>query len=706
MTRHSTFLRIARRECWRHRSRSFLILLLVALPVAVAAGGITARSTIVHSPLEERYLDYGSADLVVECPCSSPAGEIEASLIGQLPAGSRLVPMSTLDDLTVVAGDRAARRNEIIATDPTKAMHRPRFRVDAGRLPEAPDEATVSSSLAEDLGVDVGATIELLPGGGELEVVGLVNERARLRDPLVIVLPGRAPTTGWWVDLPTGADGREVASQLASPVVATAVESLLEPPPGTLATTTEISLAYLAGVFVFCWTGVVAAAAFAIGARRRLRQLGLLSANGGSPSQARQLLVADAVVLGLVGSALGAVVGPMATALLLPRLEGTALVPYETGSLNVPWLAVAGTVVVGTICAVASALVPAARAARIPTMAALQARMARPPRHVRSVVGGLVLGGIGVALIGQGTVSEQHLQIAVGTGFVCLAVASLNRFVVAALAGLAKGAGLSLRFAARDAARNSQRTGPAVVASMLAIAATIGMVTVIRSEDATRRPSGHPLDGAVAVTVESESAPGVAVSSLLAEAATATLPAAQIEVTSEASIVARLGHHLSSAEVGRLHAAALRRTDAAIDGPFVMSLEEPPARDRNTGAWQLGIGAIGTALSLLVLGLVAALSRAETKAEMATLHALGISPLRRRRLAAAAAGVLALVAGALAVPTGLVPAVAFLDAKYKTGVEPVIAIPWLLVAAEVVGLTLVMAATGWLAAGRPSRTAS
>ncbi len=63
------------------------------------------------------------------------------------------------------------------------------------------------------------------------------------------------------------------------------------------------------------------------------------------------------------------------------------------------------------------------------------------------------------------------------------------------------------------------------------------------------------------------------------------------------------------------------------------------------------------------------------------------------------------MAGALAIPTGLVPAVAFLEAKHSGGVDPAVVIPWTVIAGQVLGLPLVLATFGWLSARRPAQVA-
>ncbi|HEX6239034.1 MAG TPA: hypothetical protein VFZ68_17680 [Acidimicrobiales bacterium] len=249
-----TFLRIAWRECWRHPGRSALVVALVAFPVAVAAAALTARATIVPTPEEEHRLDYGTADLQVACRCPSPAdpgaltsraGQVEASLRDRLPPDAALLPVSGDVGLEVVAGDRAARRVEILSTDPHHPMHASRFRLDAGRLPTSADQITISPSLADEIDVGIGDVIELYPGGDEVEVVGLARERSGLRRPLAIILPGRVPTTTWWVDLPAAQRATDVAAGLADLADATPVERLLEPAQRTIDKAGEISAAYL-----------------------------------------------------------------------------------------------------------------------------------------------------------------------------------------------------------------------------------------------------------------------------------------------------------------------------------------------------------------------------------------------------------------------------------------------------------------------------
>lgn len=115
---------------------------------------------------------------------------------------------------------------------------------------------------------------------------------------------------------------------------------------------------------------------------------------------------------------------------------------------------------------------PAVRASRLPTLAALQSRITRPPRRVRTTIGGVATVGSGGAVLAYGASADAEVPIVAGTLLIVAGVAMLHRLLVDLVARLASGAPLALRFAARDASRQASRTGPAVVASMLTLAPT------------------------------------------------------------------------------------------------------------------------------------------------------------------------------------------------------------------------------------------
>ena len=93
--------------------------------------------------------------------------------------------------------------------------------------------------------------------------------------------------------------------------------------------------------------------------------------------------------------------------------------------------------------------------------------------------------------------------------------------------------------------------------------------------------------------------------------------------------------------------------------------------------------------ALSVTGVAVALGEAESRPEQRTLLALGADPRVRRRIAAARAAVIALLAGVLAVPAGLLPIWGLLMSRGSPLIVPVPEI----VAALVVLPLLVVATT-------------
>jgi putative ABC transport system permease protein len=110
----------------------------------------------------------------------------------------------------------------------------------------------------------------------------------------------------------------------------------------------------------------------------------------------------------------------------------------------------------------------------------------------------------------------------------------------------------------------------------------------------------------------------------------------------------RLGHPIGEADLSRAAAITTSRSpDAWADA----SLGPPRSGD----GFRLAMMVASLLFALSVTGVAVALGEAESRGEQRTLLALGADPRVRRRIAAARAAVIALLAGALAVPAGLLP---------------------------------------------------
>ena len=131
--------------------------------------------------------------------------------------------------------------------------------------------------------------------------------------------------------------------------------------------------AWLAGLLALASVAVLAGGRMA----ERIRRVGLLKAVGATPGTVAVVLLAENQTLALIAAAAGLVIGRLAAPLVASpgaALVGTAGAPSLTVQIGVEVAAVA------LVVALASALVPAIRAARTSTVSALT-DTARPPRR-------------------------------------------------------------------------------------------------------------------------------------------------------------------------------------------------------------------------------------------------------------------------------------------------------------------------------------
>jgi putative ABC transport system permease protein len=109
--------------------------------------------------------------------------------------------------------------------------------------------------------------------------------------------------------------------------------------------------------------------------------------------------------------------------------------------------------------------------------------------------------------------------------------------------------------------------------------------------------------------------------------------------------------------------------------------------------------AAGGVLALTILAMTVGLIRSESAGDLRTLTAAGATSRIRRTLTAATAGSLALLGALL----GVAGAYVVLLATYHDDLGYLSDVPFLYLAAAVIGVPLLAAAAGWLLAGREPR---
>lgn len=234
-----------------------------------------------------------------------------------------------------------------------------------------------------------------------------------------------------------------------------------------------------AAAIVLVEVAFITGAAFAAGTRRRLREIGLMGANGASEKHVRSTVVGEGLTIGAVGAGLGVVLGIAIMFLARPILQ--RFVSRVITGVGVSLTDVLGPVLVALIAVVLAVLIPARTASKVPTTTALQGRMpAMSPRKWVIPVGvGLAVGGallISVSLVSMS--NYAGLLVGVGATAVVGGVAMLSSPILAGVAKLSDKVPATSRLVLRDSGRNRTRSAVAVAAIMVILLAPVtAMIT-------------------------------------------------------------------------------------------------------------------------------------------------------------------------------------------------------------------------------------
>ncbi|MFF5791749.1 FtsX-like permease family protein [Paeniglutamicibacter sp. NPDC012692] len=382
------------------------------------------------------------------------------------------------------------------------------------------DGLQITTDLAETFDVSVGSTLQV--EGKPLIVSGLVRDRSVFAnsgnmfvsslglssrqdyevflDPRNEVVQKLNPyETSFFVEK-MGHSLEEQAGFNAKGVGSIQRGFLLDPPltdqwtgvgTGRDGTTTLESnlMIFIVAFFVFLEVGMLAGAAFAVGAKKQKRVLSLLASNGAGPGTLRMLAGYTGLYLGLVGILLGTALGLLVAWLTI--LWGNMFAVGFPG-WHVPWATVVPLMMLALSCAVVASLVPSWVSTKHSALHALRgagnpsATSAKKP-----IVGYILLGlaaiawGIGLYLgLSATTLALLQDRISliqyafVGGMLLCTAGMML---VIGRVLGFAGKVGhklpLSGRLAIRDVHRNAARNTP-VVASVIAGVALTTAITV------------------------------------------------------------------------------------------------------------------------------------------------------------------------------------------------------------------------------------
>ncbi len=308
----------------------------------------------------------------------------------------------------------------------------PSFTVVAGKLPTEPGQIALEKSTQERSGLTVGQSAKVLLNGQitDQKVVGTLSFDAPMAGATLLALDpqtaeelfapdGLVPTIS--VYAAPGTNAATLAKDVEKVVPADAHAEVVTGAQMRAASKESIAsmlgfipvfLGVFAGIALFVG-GFIISNTFTMVVRQRLREIAVLRAIGASPMQVFVSVVGQAAIVGLIGSALGVLGGFGLVALL--KAAFSAMGMELAGSIPVGAANVIGSILLGTLVAVAAAALPAIRASKVPPVEAMRDQVATSDQAPRwRAITGTVVFGLGVAAVVAAVVETSGALLGVG----------------------------------------------------------------------------------------------------------------------------------------------------------------------------------------------------------------------------------------------------------------------------------------------------
>ena len=537
-------LRLGRRDVVRHKGRSALIVIMVALPVALLVAGNLLYSTQDLPAVEK--LDYS-------------LGRAQARIT---PTGSKVTPTPYFD-MGFFGGEATAKAIPGWGTD-AASQREALARLTGGTVVEIGQsglEVRIGKKMTgiSVLGIDAAAHPQILPGIARLdsgrwattdtEVVvtragvykglpesgtfsantyGTNGERVAktftvvgvgegyLADYGVIAadligLPPAAGSNGtdrpngsFLVDRATAVSWAEVVNWADYGIQTISRSVVLDPPdPSTLNLPdglvqsyqqqgfAQMLVATLSAIALLLETTLLVGPAFAVSAARSRRTLALAASNGATGAQLRRTVLGQAVVLGALSALVGGALGFAAALGILAWLQ-VYRPDTMVGPLDIPGGPIALVVGCAVLASLIAALIPARGLARLDIVAVMRGQSVSPPARFRMPVAGLILAGAGAVGVFWSTAqtprwNDQLMLVVVPVvamlSAVLLVVGTLLLvpMVLVGVARLGRSAPVAVRMALRDAARQRGRATSTVAAILAGMSVLAAVLVTMQS---------------------------------------------------------------------------------------------------------------------------------------------------------------------------------------------------------------------------------
>ena len=384
---------LAARSLAARRSRTVLSILGIALGVGVLFASLSTEAGIDASVARTVRDLIGRADLRIEAFGETGISAASAAEVADAPGvvvAAPAIERRTYLEPSIEDPDALPDPVTILAIDPVLEVRVRDLPIVEGVALRSPDEfgALITERLAAADGLGIGSEVGIQSPTGpvDLEVVGIVEgdgPSVGSAGRTVIIPIGTArriydDDTLSRIDLAVG-EGATAAE------VAGALELALQNEPYVLSSPRDLATSLRSSTADFrSTTALIAAVALFVGAflifntlsmtvGERVRELGLLRAAGATRGQVVRFVLVQALLLGVLGAALGIVIGLGLAELMAVQVRTIGSIPFERVDPSLGAVIVA--IGVGLAVVLAASLEPARRAGSIPPVEALRDRI-------------------------------------------------------------------------------------------------------------------------------------------------------------------------------------------------------------------------------------------------------------------------------------------------------------------------------------------
>ena len=514
--------RVAWRSVRAHAKQFFLTTFAVVLGVAFLSGTLALRASMseTFSKLTSSTI---TSDLYVQGPkiASDDNNDSSDSTQTQPIDGSLADQIKQIDGVEAAKPDAQTTGVLVGANDtPVSNMGAPTLFLPLydkepgrtwaqGHMPQGGGEIALESGALKNSGLKVGDKTHIVIQGQptEVTVVGEFHFESSMASATVVgmdpdwLMPIAAPdgkVSNITIDLAKGASLDTVKSEVTKVVpddaqVKTRAELIKEQNKTIESQLGFIQTFLMVFVVVAMFVGsFIIMNSFAMSVRQRVKEFALLRAVGASPGSVFGIVFLQAVVIGIVGSALGVAAGAGLLAGLAKLLDNMGMPLLEGTGLTAPIIVI--SLVVGLAVTIIGALLPAREAALTHPVEAMRGVSGSREKSLvlRTIIGGLLLAA-GAAAVAAAWVNEdleqRQLIMGLGAGGVVLGLLivspTLARPVVAVLGLPFRMLRPSGRLALRNIVHNPRRTANTSGALMVGMALVCAGATLAASFNAS-----------------------------------------------------------------------------------------------------------------------------------------------------------------------------------------------------------------------------